>query len=500
MDWQSWYRHRGLCRAACLRTSRRGSRWSWEAHLIGLLWLMSGWLPCLVNATEPLNVLFLMADDLNTHLGCYGHPQVVSPHLDRLASEGMLFAKAYCQYPSCGPSRASMLTGMRPQRTQVFDNRTHFRHPGPPVMTLPQFFREHAYHTVRVGKIFHQDVPTDIGQAGLDDPPSWDESFNPSGRDVREQDLLTVYTPSLPIPDRMSWLAAAGDDGDQSDGMVASEAIRQLHANRHRPFFLAVGFYRPHIPYIAPRRYFSFYPIEQVKLPSWERVAMGRLPDAALASTPVWPNFGVSDAQARNCIAAYHACVSFVDAQVGRILDALEAEGLAERTIVVFTSDHGYHLGEHGLWRKNSLFEEALRVPLIFRLPKTPTAGRVCHRIVELLDLFPTLVELAGLPVDEAMVGQWDGQSLSDCLQTNASATDVASSQVQFADIPGSSIRTERYRYTVWNGGQDGVELYDHTIDPQEQQNVADLPEYQAAIAELHHRWEQAHARSLGEP
>jgi arylsulfatase A-like enzyme len=281
---------------------------------------------------------------------------------------------------------------------------------------------------------------------------------------------------------------------------VASEAIRQLHANRHRPFFLAVGFYRPHIPYIAPRRYFSFYPIEQVKLPSWERVAMGRLPDAALASTPVWPNFGVSDAQARNCIAAYHACVSFVDAQVGRILDALEAEGLAERTIVVFTSDHGYHLGEHGLWRKNSLFEEALRVPLIFRLPKTPTAGRVCHRIVELLDLFPTLVELAGLPVDEAMVGQWDGQSLSDCLQTNASATDVASSQVQFADIPGSSIRTERYRYTVWKGGQDGVELYDHTIDPQEQQNVADLPEYQAAIAELHHRWEQAHARSPGEP
>jgi iduronate 2-sulfatase len=460
---------------------------------------MGWWLPCLVHATEPLNVLLLMADDLNAHLGCYGHPQVVSPHLDRLASEGILFSKAYCQYPSCGPSRASMLTGMRPDRTQVFNNRTHFRHRVPQAVTMPQFFRQHAYHTVRVGKIFHQDVPTDIGQAGLDDPQSWDASFNPLGQDVREQDQLTVYTPSLPIPDRMSWLAAAGEDGDQTDGLVASEAIRQLQANRDRPFFLAVGFYRPHIPYIAPRRYFSFYPIEQAKLPSWEMEAIRRLPSAALASTPVWPNFGVSELQARTCLAAYHACVSFVDAQVGRILEALEAEGLAERTIIVFTSDHGYHLGEHGLWRKNSLFEESLRVPLIFRLPKAQAAGAVCHRIVELIDLFPTLVELAGLPVDESMAGQWDGHSLRDCLESNVSATGLASSQVQFADIPGNSIRNERYRYTLWNGGQDGVELYDHALDPEEQRNVADMPEYRAAVADLHRCWEQAQARRAGE-
>ncbi len=320
------------------------------------LWVAS------VSADQPrMNVLFIAIDDLNTRLHCYGHQHIDSPHIDALAARGVRFDHAYCQYPSCGPSRASLLTGLRPETTGVLNNQTNLRDKLPNVVTLPQKFRHSGYHVARVGKIFHQGVPIDIGTSGLDDPQSWDQVINPRGRDKDEEHLLINYTPDLLLQDRMSYLAADGTDSEQTDGIVASQTIRLLKQQRDQPFFIAAGFYRPHIPYIAPKTYFDLYDVKKTLLAKIPDGYRDTVPAAALASTRIWPNFGTTELQARECIVAYDACVSFVDAQVGRLLVALDDLGLADRTIVVLWGDHGYHLGEHGLWRKNSLFEESAR-------------------------------------------------------------------------------------------------------------------------------------------
>ncbi|MDF1862340.1 MAG: sulfatase, partial [Verrucomicrobiales bacterium] len=376
--------------------------------------LIAATLPLLVAvADEKPNVLFIAIDDLNCRLGCYGVDHIQSPHIDRLANRGVRFDRAYCQFPSCGPSRASVLSGLRPDTSGVLHNRIHFRDAAPDVVTLPQLFRKNDYHVVRVGKIFHQSVPTDIGTSGPDDPESWDEVINPRGRDRDEEDLLTVYTPQLPLPDQMAYLKAGGDDREQTDGKVADEAIRLLQKHRDEPFFLAAGFYRPHIPYIAPEKYFDLYPVEETSLPLLPTDYDSSVPAAALASTPEWPNFGTTAMEARECIAAYDACVSFVDAQVGRLLAAVDQLGLGENTIIVLWGDHGYHLGEHGLWRKNSLFEESTRAPLIVFDPRIKQERPDCPRIVEFVDIFPTLAELAGLEPP----GELEGVSLVPLLR-----------------------------------------------------------------------------------
>jgi len=435
---------------------------------------------------SPPNVLFIAIDDLNTRLHCYGHDHIQSPNIDALAARGMRFDRAYCQYPSCGPSRASLLTGRRPETTGVLDNQTNFRERLPDVVTLPQHFRAHDYFVARVGKVFHQGVPIDIGTAGLDDPQSWDHTIDPRGRDKDDEHLLTVYTPDLPIQDQMAYLRAEGEDVDQTDGMVAAEAIRLMQQHRTRPFFIAAGFYRPHIPYIAPRSYFGLYDLDRTFLPSLPQDYRHRVPAAALASTPTWPNFGTTAMQARECIHAYDACVSFVDAQVGRLLDALEQLELAERTIVVLWSDHGYHLGEHGLWRKNSLFEESARAPLIIASPGHKTSRHECDRIVEFVDVYPTVCELAGLRLPEGLAGK----SLVPLIQDPTLNWDrPAFTQVQFGKndeaVPGRAVRTDRWRYIQWNGGQAGHELYDHHSDPHEMNNLAGDPEHGEIIARL---------------
>ncbi|MCB1211224.1 MAG: sulfatase-like hydrolase/transferase, partial [Verrucomicrobiales bacterium] len=240
-----------------------------------------------VACAEPLNVLFIAVDDLNTQLGCYGDARVKTPNIDRLAARGVRFDRAYCQYPSCGPSRASVLTGLRPETTGVLNNKTRLRDALPDAMTLPQWFRKQGYHAARAGKIFHQDVPTDIGTNGLDDAESWDVVVNPRGRDKDEEHLLTVHTPDLPLPDQMAYLAAEGTDAQQTDSKVADATIQLLRAHAAKPFFIAAGFYRPHLPSIAPKKWFDLYALNSTTLPALPANYRQRVPAAALSSTPV---------------------------------------------------------------------------------------------------------------------------------------------------------------------------------------------------------------------
>ena len=358
------------------------------------------------QAVPRRNVLFIAVDDMNCDLGCYGQPLVKSPNIDRIAARGVRFDLAYCQFPLCRPSRTSLLTGLRPDTTQVFDLKKHFREVLPDVVTLPQLFKNQGYFVARVGKIYHYGVPGDIGTSGLDDPASWDQVVNPRGRDKDEEDQLTNYTPQRGLGSSLSFLRAEGTDEEQTDGIGATAVIKLIEDHARRPFFIAAGFYRPHCPYVAPKKYFDLYPLDKITLPDVPAEYPKTLPAAALASTKPWPWFGVTQRQARESIQAYYAAISFVDAQIGRLLDTLDRRKLAENTIVVFWSDNGYHLGEHGLWMKQSDFEGSARVPLIVAAPDRQAKGRVCQRPVELLDIYPTLAALSELTPPANLAGQ----------------------------------------------------------------------------------------------
>ncbi len=449
----------------------------------------------LLPAAEPRarpNILFIAADDLGNVIGSADHPLVRTPHLDRLARTGVHFTRAYNQIPLCNPSRASLLTGLRPDMIGVHDLERHFRSAVPDAITLPQAFRRAGWWAGRVGKIFHYDVPAQIGTAGLDDPPSWDATINPKGRDIADERLIANPTPGKPISAALSWLAADGDDTEQTDGMIATEAIRLMGEQRDRPFFLGVGFFRPHTPFVAPRKYFDLYPLEKIRLPRAPARDRADIPPIAFAHNNPTPNYGLDEATCRRALQAYYACVSFLDAQVGRVLDALDRLGLAESTLVVFWSDHGYHLGEHGgAWQKRTLFEESARTPLLIRAPRATGNGRACERIVEFIDIFPTLAELAAIPVPPKLAGRslaplladprraWEGAAFTQILRPG-----------EGSPVMGRSVRTARWRYTEWAGGAAGAELYDHTADPHEFTNLAADPAQAGVRAELRARLE----------
>ncbi len=435
------------------------------------------------NAADRPNVLFIAVDDMSNALGCYGHPLVKSPNIDRLAARGTRFDRAYCQFPLCSPSRASLMTGLRPSTTQVFDLQKDFRKSSlPDVVTLPQTFMKAGYFAARVGKIYHYGNPGQIGTPGLDDPTSWNIALNPSGRDKVEESKLTQHTPKRGLGSSLSFLAADGTDEEQTDGKVAAEVIKLMEAKRDQPFFIAAGFYRPHCPYIAPKKYFDLYPLEKITLPKEPRDHLAAIPKPALDSTQPWPLFGVSEIQARESLRAYYATITFVDAQVGKLLDALDRLKLTEKTIIVFWSDHGYHVGEHGLLMKQSLFEESARVPLIIAAPSQKTKGAASSRTVELVDLYPTLADLSGLTPPKNL----HGASLRPLLDAPAAAwTKAAHTQVWRGAFPGYSVRTERWRYTEWDHGKQGVELYDHDNDPHEFKNVANDPKHTTVVREM---------------
>jgi uncharacterized sulfatase len=329
------------------------------------------------------------------------------------------------------------------------------------VVTLAQMFRNAGWFAGRVGKIFHYGVPKQIGTSGLDDPLSWDRFVNPRGIDRDEEPRVTNFTPKIQLGGALCWHVSAGTDREQTDGKVAAEAIKLLEQNRKRPFFLAVGFYQPHVPCIAPKKYFDMYPLNGIKMPKEPPDVRKQAPAAALTVNP--PNYGLKDEDCRKMIQAYYAATTFVDAQIGQVLDALERLGLADNTIVVLWGDHGWLLGEHGLWQKMSLFEESARVPLVIAAPGAKAAGRGCGRTVELIDLYPTLADLCRIKVPAGA----EGKSLKPLLDDPArkwgegAYTQVArgAGKKMAPKFMGRSVRTERWRYTEWDEGRQGVEL-----------------------------------------
>ena len=430
------------------------------------------------SLTAKPNILFIAADDLSCALGCYGDPIAKTPHLDRLAATGTCFLNAYNQLPLCNPTRASVMTGLRPDTIKVYDLDRHFRDEVPEAVTLSQQFMKHGWWAGRVGKIYHYNVPASIGTDGFDDPPSWQNTINPIGRDKTDEHLVFNAEPHRKISAALSWLAAEGKDEEQTDGMIATEAIKLMEEKKGEPFFVAAGFFRPHTPFVAPKKYFDMYPLETLRLPYAPKDDREDVPTAAFAHNCPIPHYGLDEVTCLKAMQAYYACVSFIDAQVGRILDALDRLKLTDNTIVVFWSDHGYHLGEHnGIWQKRTLFEQGAKAPLIIRNPKAGGKGQPCRRIVEFVDIYPTLTELAGLPTPKQVEGrslkrlldnqltQWNGSAITQVLRP---ADDRLKDPVM-----GRSIRTERWRYSDWGEGKYGEELYDHFADPMEFNNLA---------------------------
>jgi uncharacterized sulfatase len=433
---------------------------------------------------QKMNVLFISVDDMNNDLACFGHPLVKSPNIDRIASRGIAFANAYCQFPLSSPSRSSLLTGMRPDRTRVFDLAYHFRQDMPGVVTLPQMFINNGYYVARVGKMFHYGNPGDIGTNGLDDRLSWMERFNPAGTDKTSLELDVInYTPKRGLGASMAFLNdVTGKDEDHTDGKVAFQVISLLEKHKDKPFFIAAGFYKPHCPWITPGKYFDLYNPADMILPQISGETRKMYPQQSLASTTPWPYFGITSKQALECKLAYYAAISFVDAQIGKLLDAIDRLGLADNTIIVFWSDHGYHLGEHGLWFKQSCFEESAKCPLIISVPGNRRNGKTCHRMVELVDIYPTLSRLTGLEPPRDL----DGRSLVPLIKNpNAKWSHPAFTQVQRNKIAGHSVRTEKWRYTEWDFGNAATELYDEVNDPKELHNLAGVQQYAKIVNEM---------------
>ncbi|MFO1092081.1 MAG: sulfatase [Planctomycetaceae bacterium] len=446
------------------------------------------------------NVLFMIADDLNCDLSCYGHPIVKTPNIDALAARGVRFEHAYCQFPLCSPSRSSFLTGRRPNVTKVLTNpgrnpggqyggSPHLREAIPDTVTMPQFFRNNGYFVARIGKLYHYGVPGQIGTAGLDDPPSWEITVNPAGRDKAEEHRVTTQTPGQ-YGATLSWLATDGPDEEHTDGLSATSAISFLEefakpqaagAPAHKPFFLAVGFFRPHTPYVAPRHWFSQYPPELNRLPKLSEADVARTPAAAYRNAKPHEDT-MTDEGRRVAMQSYYASISHMDSQVGRVLAALDRLGFAKNTVVVMTSDHGYHMYEHGMWQKMTLFENSARVPLIIAAPGAKGNGHSSAALAELVDLYPTLAACCGLQSPEYLGGASLQPILSD---PAATVKDAAFTQIQRGEKAGYSIRTAEYRYTLWNDGADGEQLYDMRTDPGEMTNLAAKPEHAATVARL---------------
>lgn len=444
-------------------------------------------------ADQRPNVLFIVSDDLNNSLGCYGDPIVKTPSLDRLAAKGVRFDHAYCQSPLCNPSRVSFLSGLNPDHTGVYLLATPTRTHLPGAEMLPACFRRNGYFTVQNGKIFH------TGE-GFEDPQSWTVANFEFGKSPLASEVIESGNPPGPIGNSINWAALKTRDEDTPDGIVARRAVQYMVEARTKgqPFFLGVGFRRPHAPYAAPKKYFDLYPADKTPLPAAVPDGYARSILPAALNHP-WGLRPLTDPEQKEVRSAYFACISFVDAQVGVLLDALDRFDLWQNTIVVFVSDHGYHLGEHGgLWHKKSLFEEACRVPLIVYAPNRKGSGKACAQFVELIDLYPTLIELCGFK----SAAQLDGKSFARLLDTpmeggkDAAFSLIArgedsSENLRSVSYLGRTLRTERWRYTEWDDGKRGVELYDHEADPRELHNLANSPQHAGTVLDLHRRLAQ---------
>lgn len=435
-------------------------------------------------ADQPPNVLFIISDDLAAHaLGCYGNDVCQTPNIDGLAQRGTRFTRAYCQGTYCGPSRASMLSGFYPHATGMLG----YRSPRPMIgdrPMWPQHFKNHGYHSARVSKIFHMGVPGGIeaGTDGADDPRSWTERFNSQGPEWKApgtgETLEGNPDGSKPVMGGNTFVVvqADGDDGLHSDGKTADKACQLLRQKRNQPFFLAVGFVRPHVPFVAPADYFQPYPFDQMDLPTKVPDDWSDIPRPGI-NYKTSRNMKMNLVQQRKAVSGYYASVSYMDAQVGKVLSTLQETGQAGNTIVIFTSDHGYHLGEHDFWAKVSLHEESAKVPLIICVPgKSPA---VCHSLVELLDLYPTISNLCGLPVP----GDIQGKNIAALLDDPAASVRDTAFVV---NQNGFLLREDRYAYMQYQeDGSGGYELYDMQSDPQQLTNLSNSPEHRAVMERM---------------
>lgn len=479
-----------------------------------------------VSADRP-NVLFIVADDLRTDLGCYGNAELKTPHLDSLARSGLLFERAYCQQAVCGPSRSSVLSGARPDSTGIYQNSIRIRESlMPDLVTLPQLYRENGYTSLSVGKIYHhEEVETggDVSTRPGDDPLSWSEApwyhgdpyeqwFKPASHALMERYRALPADQRRRVVRGPAYEGAVAPDEVYPDGQIASKAIQVLNRVKDQPFFLAVGFRRPHLPLNAPQKYWDLYPPETIRLPD-NHYFPEHVPDLAvhnsyeLRSYVPMPSQGdIPEEEALNLIRAYKACTSFLDAQIGRLLTELDRLQLADDTIVIFWSDHGYHLGENGLWTKMTNFDVATRTPMIVRVPgRHSRGGDKTNALVELVDIYPSLAELCGLELPSHLEGTSFAPLIAEPDRSWKPAVfsqyprRVEGKYRPSVDPVGYSMRTERYRYTEWTTPNEGVvatELYDLENDPAENHNVVGRAGHQDLVkmlaAKLHAGWQAA--------
>jgi iduronate 2-sulfatase len=471
-----------------------------------------------LTAQKP-NVLFIISDDLNTRIGPYMEIANHTPHLDQLAAEGVRFTRTYCQYPLCGPSRASLMSGLYPETNGILrniDQPGSYRVETPALADHPSlagYFRQQGYFTARVSKIYHMGVPGGIerGDPGGDEPDSWDYAYNVMGPETHSPGTLELLSPgNLHYGSNFArMIIADGSEVTQADYLATSQAIAILENRAGKldtisrskqkvkplaPFFLAVGLVRPHVPLIAPENCFIPYPVDDVQLPPV--IVADNVPEQALfrQNMKIWE---MDELQKKKTISAYMASVRFMDQQVGRLLEALDRLGIREETIVVFVSDHGYNLGEHDCWSKQSLWEGSVRIPLIISHPgSTKTRGTTCASITELIDLYPTLTELCGLQANQPDILQ--GKSLVGYLNGAYPPSDEALAYTVTHGGRAASIRTSQWRYTRWGEPSEvgNEELYDHLKDPEEHSNVAHKPEMQETLVGLREQFEQVRNRA----
>ncbi len=438
---------------------------------------------------QKYNVLFISSDDLRPELGAYGNRIIKTPNVDRIAARATRFNRAYAQYPLCNPSRTALLTGRYPTQTGIMDNNTYFRRKFPEIVTLPQHFKNNGYASLRAGKTFH---------GGIDDEVSWTEGGEPTDPAITERGTPNAVprTPRATTVDGGAGIAQGnpsdrivvleGEGETHGDYKVATRAINFLEKYRDKPFFLSVGFVKPHSPPTAPKKFFDLYDAANMPLP----------PDFAVkpAAPPGFPELSIAPrnadlfigrestaADSREMIRAYYASTSFMDQQVGRVLDALDKFGLRDNTIIVFFGDHGYHLGEKGKWSKAySLYEVGLRVPLLIAVPNQKT--QIAEQTAQLQDLYPTLIELCGLPKAPNVAGH----SLASLIRNSrAKWNHPALSVTKYQDKIGKSVRTERWHYAEWQDGQAGAMLFDHQNDPHEMKNLASDQKHRKVVREM---------------
>ena len=452
-------------------------------------------LPAFAQAKQ-LNVLFFAVDDLRPELGCYGAKTILSPHMDRIAQRGMTFMRAYCQQAVCSPSRTSLMTGARPDTTKVWDLVTHFRDAMPAAPTLAGHFKQHGYYVQGMGKIFHP---------GYDDERSWSTPWKtpgaPNYASVKTAEVLDEDAKKK-SKNGPAFESADVPDDFYKDGKVAAMAVETLQglAKKPEPFFLAVGFAKPHLPFVAPKKYWDLYDPARIELAS-NPYHPKNAPAYALTSSGELRNYQgmpadgpIPGQSARQLKHGYYAAASYTDAQIGKVLDELERLGLTRNTVIVLWGDHGWKLGEHGEWCKHSNMENDTNAPLLMSVPGMKQAGQRTTALVEFVDIYPTLAELAGLPLPAHL----EGTSFKPLLDNPRRAWKPAvfSQYPRGRKVMGYAMRTDRYRLTVWLDRTDhskveAIELYDHHNDPAENTNIADEAASAALVKRLMAQWKQ---------